>query len=390
MSGERAEPASPQSAKTTAVLGAPGEPTLAAVRGVLRALLELGLVEAVLAPARGPSGLAVPALIAQPDRLSGVAVASQAMPVSLARVLRGAAATAGSRVGVLLRPCEVRALVELAKLRQVDASRLVVVAVDCLGTYSRADHARLARERPTALADALGRAAEGDVSPEPDYAFRTACQVCDHPLASQLGDGWDLAVELVGTSDASRLAFAPRARALADSLLPALGLDAGEPWEWAGRAAFLAERASRRAAALAEARAALAGPQLAATFAACVRCGNCSTACPICYCRECLFRSATFERSLDDSVRLAGQRGSIRLPGDTLLYHLTRLSHVAASCVSCGMCEAACPNDVPLAPLFAAVATRVQATFDYEAGRSLEEPLPLATFRENETPRIGA
>ena len=99
-------------------------------------------------------------------------------------------------------------------------------------------------------------------------------------------------------------------------------------------------------------------------------------------------RSTTFERPLDDLVRLAGRKGAVRLPADTALYHLTRMSHVAASCVGCGLCEEACPNGVPLARLFAAAARSVQAAFDYEAGRSLEEPLPLATFRENETIRF--
>ena len=376
----------------TMLLRVPEGEALPALRDLLRTLLSQGLVEAVLAPLSGPAGTVVPALVAEPERLADALPSAPAMPVSLARVLRGMAASAGARVAAVLRPCEARALVELAKLRQVDLSRLLVVAVDCLGTYPTAEHARLARERPDAMEAALARAADGEVSPEPGFAFRTACQICDRPLASQLGDGWDVAVGLVGaTGDGVRLTFAPAAAQVADALAGALGLEAApEAPAWPGREEFLADRTAHRAAALAEARAALAGPQqLASTFAACVRCGNCSTDCPICYCRECLFRSATFERPLDDYVRLAGRKGAVRLPSDTVLYHLTRMSHVAASCVGCGMCEAACPNDVPLALLFAAAARSVQGAFDYEAGRSLDEPLPLATFREDETVRFA-
>jgi formate dehydrogenase subunit beta len=166
-----------------------------------------------------------------------------------------------------------------------------------------------------------------------------------------------VAVGLAGVADELPLTFAASALEAADRLRPALGLEDAPAAAWPGAEALLAARAAGRAAVLAEARAALAGPgQLAATFAACVRCGNCSTACPMCYCRECLFRSATFERPLDDLVRLAGRKGAVRLPADTALYHLTRMSHVAASCVGCGLCEEACPNDVPLARLFAAAA----------------------------------
>ena len=364
---------------------------VSALRRLLGALLTCRLVEALLVFLGGPGGALVPALVRDPARLSNAAIVPQAMPISLACILRGKAA-AGPTVGVVARPCEVRALVELAKLRQVELERLLVVAVDCLGTYHAAEHARLAAERPGSLDAALAQAADGKVSPEPGFALRAACQICDRPLASQLDDGWDLAVELVGTGDSGvRLAFARGRERIADALTAALGLErAGDDDGWAGRTEFLAERAARRSAALEQARLALGGPkQLASTFAACVRCGNCSIACPICYCRECLFRSATFERSLDEYVRLADRRGAVRLPSDTLLYHLTRMSHVAASCVGCGMCEQACPNDIPLAGLFAAVASRVQEVFAYEPGRSRDEPLPLATFREPEGPTLG-
>ena len=30
-------------------------------------------------------------------------------------------------------------------------------------------------------------------------------------------------------------------------------------------------------------------------FSACIRCHNCMINCPICYCRECIFRTPTFE-----------------------------------------------------------------------------------------------
>jgi formate dehydrogenase subunit beta len=70
------------------------------------------------------------------------------------------------------------------------------------------------------------------------------------------------------------------------------------------------------------------------------------------------------------------------MPTEILLYHLTRLNHVAASCVGCGMCESACPRELPLTTIFQAVGEGVQQALNYVPGRSLEEEIPLASFRE--------
>ncbi|MFQ6001209.1 MAG: 4Fe-4S dicluster domain-containing protein, partial [Anaerolineae bacterium] len=128
---------------------------------------------------------------------------------------------------------------------------------------------------------------------------------------------------------------------------------------------------------------------LLAQFSTCIRCHNCTVACPICYCKECLFRTSTFEHESDRYLRWAQRKGAIQMPTDTLLFQLTRLNHMVTSCVGCGMCESACPSDIPLTTIFRAVGQEVQAMFDYLPGRSLEDELPLATFKEDELAELG-
>jgi formate dehydrogenase subunit beta len=88
-------------------------------------------------------------------------------------------------------------------------------------------------------------------------------------------------------------------------------------------------------------------------------------------------------------VGWANQKGAFRLPADTSLFHLTRLNHMALSCVGCGMCTQACPAELPVGSVFRSIGQRLQETFEYVPGRSLEEPLPLITFKENEWTDLG-
>jgi formate dehydrogenase subunit beta len=119
-------------------------------------------------------------------------------------------------------------------------------------------------------------------------------------------------------------------------------------------------------------------------LAGCINCYNCRVACPVCYCKECVFVTDTFRHDGDQYLRWAQNRGALKMPCDTLFYHLTRLAHMSTLCVGCGQCSSACPNDIPLMPLFRAVSEKAQQRFGYRAGRSLEEAQPLATFHEDE------
>jgi formate dehydrogenase subunit beta len=124
--------------------------------------------------------------------------------------------------------------------------------------------------------------------------------------------------------------------------------------------------------------------RLVETFSACINCHNCMRVCPICYCRQCHFDSDKMKFSFDDYLTRAEARGGLMVPTDTLLFHIGRMLHMSLSCVSCGMCEDACPMAIPVAQVFTLVGDRNQEAFDYVPGRSIDEPLPLTTFEEEE------
>ena len=85
----------------------------------------------------------------------------------------------------------------------------------------------------------------------------------------------------------------------------------------------------------------------------------------------------------------AKRKGAIKMPTDTVFYHLTRMAHMSTACVGCGQCTNACPNNVPVMALFKTVALRTQSAFSYEAGRRIDEKPPLSEFKEDEFEEVA-
>jgi formate dehydrogenase subunit beta len=213
-----------------------------------------------------------------------------------------------------------------------------------------------------------------------------ACRVCEHPLPEAAADAVDLAIAVFGGDLEAHLHLEARTEK-GEMLLSALDLPAGEAPK--GRAAAIEALVKARITARDELFTATQAKtadleKLADYLATCVNCYNCRVACPVCYCRTCVFTTDVFDHPSAQYLGWARRKGALRLPTDTLFYHLTRLAHMSTACVGCGQCSNACPNEIPLMELFRTVAHRTQAGFDYEAGLRLTQPPPLSTFEPEE------
>jgi len=316
------------------------------------------------------------------------------MPVIAAKAFSKVTATEhGERLAAVLRSCELRAVIELVKLQQASLENVILIGVYCLGTYEVKDYARLIEAGVDPTAEVLAGAAQGRLIAHEGYQLRAACRMCEKPVPGG-PDVYrpDITIGLLGVD--------PRQQVLieaSDALAEKLGLQAnvGQVGNLSARRQeaierLIAERTAERDRMFAAFRERVTGADgLLAEFSTCIRCYNCMGACPICYCKECIFRTPTFDHASPQYFRWAERKGSIRLPTDTLLFHLTRLNHMSTSCVGCGMCESACPSELPVALIFRAVGQETQAIFDYHPGRSLEEEVPVATFREDELTELG-
>jgi len=350
---------------------------LGAVRGFLRSLLESGAVEALMVAMRGRNGVIMPALVSAPALLDDADPLAPVLPVNGARLISALSIRQPrGRIGAVLRSCEIRALIELVKLQQASLDDLLIIGLDCAGTYELVDYTKMVQADPAAepwrelYADPLA-----------ERSLRDACQICERPLPENA----DVVIQLLGADLSAGIPIA-----LPDELGERLGFTPGNPAERRDVAEkLIAARTAARDAAFAEIRQRLASPEgLTELFAACIRCHNCMINCPICYCKTCLFRTPAFDHEPAQYMTWALRKGATRLPSDTLLFHLTRLNHMSTSCVGCGMCSSACPSDIPVSLVFRAVGEKTQALFDYVPGRSVEEPLPVATFREEELEEV--
>ena len=248
------------------------------------------------------------------------------------------------KLGVVLRPCEIRAVIELAKLKQVHMDNLYIIGVDCNGTFEYTDFAKLL-EKEENIQSLSEKFNEGTLELG-DTKLRTSCQMCVTPVSE------DVFMHLELFEDTS---------------------------------AIMEKRQTAREAILQETSEkinSIAG--MTNELAGCRRCYNCRRACPICYCRECIFDTMTFEHLPEQYERWVNRKHTLKMPTDTLLFHVTRLNHMVTSCVSCGQCTSACPNNIGVGAIFSTVGRKVQGVFEYVPGKSLDDELPLATFHQEE------
>lgn len=354
-----------------------------ALEALCKSLLETKAVELMMVPRKLPYGAMVQhVLVKDVEALKGLDPVAPVMPVNggtlLARLSRQ---DPGASLAAILRPCEIRAFVELVKLHQGDRERVLILGSDCLGTMEPTQYESWAKDTPEASRLFLQSMSEKGDPPEGAPGLRTCCQACEYPTAQ----GADIQLLLVGRQGPGWIVLASTERgkkALEEAGLKPADFPAGRE---AAVQALVSRREKFRDDLFAEMDSqVLPLEKLLRELSRCINCYNCRDVCPVCYCKSCVMDSSTMEHPSYQYVRWARRKGALKMPAETLFYHMTRMAHMSTSCVGCGQCTSACPMGIRVADIFRAVARRTQAAFDYVAGRSLEEPLPLATFREEE------
>jgi len=329
---------------------------LAALRIFLRSLLENGAIGSILVPLETKYGTVIPTLVSDPDQLEFANPLAPVMPLNSARavsaITHGMISTQDEnhltqnnhRIGVVLRPCEIRGLIELIKLKQASREEILLISFDCPGTYEISTYLELQEDGGFTLDSYL--MATGQLpQAEHDLSLRTACQMCTQPVPNQA----DIHLHLFGVDITQGIPVTINDEIANEFTFLQLSESVEANWKTTSEK-IIEARNQFRLEEFERIRSLFASDGgMERLFAACIRCHNCMTVCPICYCKTCLFRKKEFDHPPEHYLNISRQKGATRLLGDTLLFHLTRMSHMSASCVSCGMCTSACPADIPVA-----------------------------------------
>jgi len=350
-----------------------------------RTILEMDPIDALFIPQRLPmENMVMPALVSDPESIEAIDPLAPTFPLNAARaVARLTRRPAGKKLAVVLRPCEMRAFVELVKLKQGTVDDILLIGFDCLGAYGNRDYFRFVESVGDDGTAAFVQASLAKTAgPVDGIDLAPACQICEHFVPETA----DIHIGLLGV-DTAKEVLVQACTPDGTDLLAGMDITPIEPP--AGRQAEIQELRERRVAArdacFADTAAATDSVEKLTTYLAhCVNCYNCRVACPVCYCKECVFVTDVFDHDASQYLKWAQRKGTIKMPTDTVFYHLTRLAHMSTACVGCGQCSNACPNDIPVMELFRTVAHQTQAAFDYRAGRSVDEKPPLSEFKEDE------
>jgi formate dehydrogenase subunit beta len=372
------------------------------VTSILQFALETGQIDgAVTAKAKNGNRYAgVPVLITTSEGLLETAgslhCSTPNIPRFVKEYLNGASTM---KLAVVGKPCDIRAIIELQKRERIDVDNLILIGLNCTGTLSPTTAKKMFTEEfevdpdsvvredidegmlTVILEDGTTKSRDLAELEEKGYGRRENCRRCDINIPRMA----DLACGKWGAEDEDKQStfievYSEKGRNLIDETIKKGLIEVKEPSEESLQRRRKKDNAEIERARKWKQHDFKIFQELSQSerlnywiteFNKCIKCYGCRDACPICHCNECIL----------EAKRGFVEKGEI--PPD-IMFPLTRLSHVADSCVNCGQCQDVCPMELPLSLLCSFLNTELAKVFNYTPGIDIADGPPLTTATEEE------
>jgi formate dehydrogenase subunit beta len=322
-------------------------------------------------------------LITSSDELEKAVPFYPVMPMNAGRALSAFTLERATEepVAAVLRPCELRAFIELVKRVQGSLDNILLISLSCGGVYPLKSWTKgEVKELESPYWDAVKKA---EIAPD----IRTTCQICEKFIPHLA----DISVAAVGEKDLDKectiLLNTQKGENFAGK---APGSSTTKEIETELTNKLKESRSEKKKALFEHMDEEESGLQaLVKAFSACLGCHACSHACPICFCSLCDFESKSCEYYPENFNSALRQKGGLKVPPGNIFFHIGRMNHMAFSCVQCGMCSDVCPVYIPVANYFVKTGEALQEVFKYIPGEDVEEPVPSGTFKAEEFKEVG-
>ncbi|TFG08028.1 MAG: hypothetical protein EU539_03400 [Promethearchaeota archaeon] len=269
------------------------------------------------------------------------------------------------KVGVIARPCDTRAIVELAKIKQIDLDNVFIIGIEDRGMLPKAG--REIKKVKDVDPEKVVKEKVGDngliVKMEDGSTVETNLMPADNCLRCIRKEPviGDLAISDIGipmdSDEVILKVYSEKGNELVQkSKIATKDLPKDIKTANADQMDKILEKARDQRAKDLEEWEKLSQEEKIEMFQKCTMCGMCIRGCPVCYCVDCILQKKRKDKTINKEA-----------------YQLTRVAHVADRCVECGNCDNNCPMSLPLSLYFQSLSEAFQKKFKYRAGESVDD-----------------